>query len=99
MKDNFVTIKSVSSEIEAEILNGKLNACGIESFIQKDDCGGTDPMMHLTFGIHIKVKKSDSGEALALIGEDNNRKNEHRIKRKKRTQHKPSTDREDPRDC
>lgn len=79
MKDNFVTIKSFSSEIEAEILNGKLNAYGIETFIQKDDCGGTDPMMHLTFGIHIKVKKSDYEDALALIGEDDSRKNERRI--------------------
>ena len=50
MKDNFITIKSLSSETEAEILNGKLNAHGIEAFIQKDDCGGTDPMMHFTFG-------------------------------------------------
>ncbi len=79
MKDNFVTIKSLSSEIEAEILNGKLNAYGIESFIQKDDCGGTDPIMHLTFGVHIKVKKSDYEEALALISENNSGNKAHRI--------------------
>jgi hypothetical protein len=78
MKDNFVTIKSFSSIFEAEILNGKLNAYGIESFIQKDDCGGTDPVMHLTLGVHIKVKKNDYEEALALINENGSRKNENR---------------------
>lgn len=79
MKDHFVTIKSLSSEIEAEILNGKLNAYGIKSFIQKDDCGGIDPMMHLTFGVHIKVKKSDYEEALALIDDQSRDENSDKI--------------------
>ena len=76
MKDNFITIKSVPSEMEAEILNGKPNAYGIESFIQKDNFGGTDPMMHDIFGVHINVKRSEAEEALKIInqGHKNGRK-------------------------
>ena len=69
MKDNFITIKSLSSEMEAEIISGKLKANGIESFISKDDCGGTDPVMQTAFGVHIMVKVKDSKEALSLLGD------------------------------
>lgn len=79
MKDNFVSIKSFSSIIEAEILNGKLNACGIEAFIQKDDCGGTNPVMNLILGVHIMVQKNDYEEALAIINENGSSENENRI--------------------
>ena len=81
MKDNLITLKSVSSEMEAEILSGKLNAYGIESFIQKDDCGGADPMMHDFFGVHIKVNRSEAEEALKIInqGHNNGRKIKERV--------------------
>lgn len=69
MKDNLIKIKSLLSEMEAEIISGKLKANGIESFISKDDCGGTDPVMQTAFGVHIMVKEKDSKEALSLIGE------------------------------
>lgn len=69
MKDNFVTLKSLSSEMEAEILNGKLRAFGIESFISKDDCGGMDPTMHMVFGVQLKVREDDLKEAQSIIGE------------------------------
>ena len=73
MKDNFITIKSLPSEMEAQLLRGKLRAYGIESLISKDDCGGVDPMMHMAFDVHIKVREKDSKEALSIIEDTDNR--------------------------
>ena len=69
MKDNLVSIKSYSNEIDAQILQGKLKASGIKSFIIKDDCGGTDPIMQMTFGLELKVHRRDAPKALKIIDE------------------------------
>ena len=70
MKDNLVSIKSYSNEIDAQIFQGKLKASGIKSFIFKDDCGGTDPIMQIAFGVQLKVNQRDASKALRIINEE-----------------------------
>jgi hypothetical protein len=67
MKDNLVSIKSFSNEVGAQILQGKLKASGIISFIVKDDCGGTDPLMQMAFGVELQVHQRDAPKALKII--------------------------------
>jgi len=69
MRDNFVSIKSFSNEVDAQILQGKLKASGIKSFIVKDDCGGTDPLMQMLFGVELQVHQRDVPNARKIIGD------------------------------
>jgi hypothetical protein len=40
IEDNTVCVATFTSEIDASLARGVLEASGIESFILKDDCGG-----------------------------------------------------------
>lgn len=40
MSDTLIAISYFSSDFEAEIAGGKLQASGINSYVFKDDCGG-----------------------------------------------------------
>jgi len=69
--NELVTIETFQSEIEAEIVKGRLMTAGIKSFIFKDDCGGTRPHMQLTLGVDLKVRQTDfarASEVLESIG-------------------------------
>ena len=67
MADKLITVKSFTTEIEAQIVRGRLQSEGIESFIIKDDCGGMYPHLHLTQGVLLKISEADLERALALI--------------------------------
>ena len=69
MNGNLVTIKSLSNETDAQLIKGKLMASGIKSFIIKDDCGGTDPVMQMAFGVELKVHRKDAAKALKILDE------------------------------
>ena len=69
MNGNLVNIKSVSNETDAQLIKGKLKASGIKSFIIKDDCGGTDPVMQMAFGVELKVHRKDAAKALKILDE------------------------------
>ena len=69
MKDNFISIKSFSKSVDAQILQAKLKASGIKSFLVKDDCGGTDPIMQMAFGVELHVHQRDASKALKIIAE------------------------------
>jgi hypothetical protein len=69
--NELVTIETFQSEIEAEIVKGRLVTAGIKSFIFKDDCGGTRPHMQLTLGLDLKVRQTDFArvsEVLESVG-------------------------------
>ena len=61
--NELVTIETFQSEIEAEIVKGRLMTAGIKSFIFKADCGGTRPHMQLTLGVDLKVRQTDFARA------------------------------------
>lgn len=67
MPDQFVTIQSFTTEIEAEIVRGRLQSEGIDSFIVKDDCGGMYPQLRLTQGVLLKVHAADRDRAAKAI--------------------------------
>ncbi len=65
------TIATFSTEIDAELLKGKLNSSGIDSFIFKDDCGGMRPHMQITDGVQLKVADVDLETAKVILNIEN----------------------------
>ena len=85
MSQNLVTVQSFSNDIDAEIIRGKLSSAGIKAFIVKDDCGGTDPMMQLVFGVKLKVDKKDERKALRVIKITRTAKQQSKVVAKNKT--------------
>ncbi len=61
------TIATFNTEIDAELIKGKLESSGIKSFIFKDDCGGMRPHMNLTEGVQLKVADIDFETADTIL--------------------------------
>ncbi len=67
MPKDFVTIRSFSNDVEAQIAKGKLEASGIEAFIVKDDCGGAYPILQSIHGVNLKVAETDAQLAMDIL--------------------------------
>ncbi len=67
MSFEFVEIEVFINEINAEIAKGLLAENGIRSKILKDDCGGLEPQLQLTQGVHLSVPFGDVEEAKKLL--------------------------------
>ncbi|MFP4444823.1 MAG: hypothetical protein ACLFPD_01080 [Desulfosudaceae bacterium] len=64
-----VTIKVFMTEIEAEIVRGRLLTEGIEAYIFKDDCGGMYPQLRLSQGVAVKVPADQARRAAEVLAE------------------------------
>ncbi|MFO8048373.1 MAG: DUF2007 domain-containing protein [Desulfosudaceae bacterium] len=67
MSDQLVTLKVFSTEIEAEMVKGRLLSEGIEAFVFKDDCGGMYPQLRLSQGVSLKVPSSQAARATDIL--------------------------------
>lgn len=63
----FVELKTVYSEMEAQILITHLNEESIETIIDKDDAGGMHPHLQATRGVKLLVKEEELQKAKELI--------------------------------
>jgi len=63
----WITIQTFSNEIEAEIAAGLLNEHGIETNIQADNIGGTQPALNLTAGVKLQVPADQAEDALKVL--------------------------------
>jgi hypothetical protein len=61
------TIQTFSNQIEAEIAAGLLNEHGIETNIQADNIGGTQPALSLTAGVKLQVPADQAEEAIEIL--------------------------------
>jgi len=66
---DLVTIKVFMTEIEAEIVRGRLLSEGIDAAIFKDDCGGMYPQLRLSQGVAVKVPADQSRRAAEVLAE------------------------------
>ena len=64
---NWQTIQTFSNQIEAEIAAGLLNEHGIETHIQADNIGGTQPALSLTSGVKLQVPAEQAEEAVEVL--------------------------------
>jgi cell division protein FtsN len=62
-----VPVGSFSTRVEAEIVQGRLAASGIESTIEADDAGGAYNV--LSGSAYVLVDESDRKEAAEILGQ------------------------------
>ncbi|MBU3916697.1 DUF2007 domain-containing protein [bacterium] len=67
MSSEYVKIEVYINDINAEIAKGLLAENGIRSRIFKDDCGGLEPQLQLTQGVHLSVPFGDVENAKKLL--------------------------------
>jgi hypothetical protein len=61
-----VSVASVSSRIEAELIAGMLRSNGVGAVISADDAGGQDPQLQLG-GVHVLVAPAEAAFARELL--------------------------------
>ena len=68
MRNTFITVKSFSTRIEAEIARGLLKVNKIDSIIAADDVGGMKPfLVFFKSGVKLKVAAKDLKLAKQII--------------------------------
>jgi hypothetical protein len=69
MNNQQIRIKSFITESSARIASAYLESQGIETYIEKDDCGGNYPQLQVSCGIHLLVNAEDEQEAVNLLND------------------------------
>lgn len=67
-----VVIKTFSNEMIARIASLHLEALGIESIVQKDDCGGAYPQFQLSAGVRLLVAPEEEERVATILNEMEN---------------------------
>jgi hypothetical protein len=64
---DFVTLYTFTSEPEASLAKGALEAFGINCMIAHDDCGGQRPHLAFTGGFRLVVRAMDAQTAAEVL--------------------------------
>ncbi len=57
---DLVTVRTFTSESEAEVAKAALEAFGIQCMLRRDDCGGQRPHLLIGAGIRLLIRSNDS---------------------------------------
>ena len=63
----WVTLETFSNRMEAEVIRGLLQSCGIASRVIADDVGGVRPHLATTLGVQLLVCGAEFDKAKAII--------------------------------
>jgi putative signal transducing protein len=63
-----ITVAVVTSQFEAELIVGLLQANGLDAAVSADDAGGQEPQLQLQ-GVRVLVAPADEAEARRLLAE------------------------------
>ena len=63
-------LKTLSSQIEADIIVGLLKSNGLYSFSTADDCGGVQSFMNYSIGVKVWVREDDIEKAHLCLKEE-----------------------------
>jgi hypothetical protein len=61
--EDLIAIRTFTSESEADIAKGALQAFGIECMLSHDDCGGQQPPLLMGEGVRLMVRSGDAAQA------------------------------------
>jgi hypothetical protein len=64
---DLVTVHTFTSESEASLAKGALEAFGIDCMMAHDDCGGQRPHLAFTGGLRLKVRAVDAQRASEVL--------------------------------
>jgi hypothetical protein len=67
MRDGLTRLETYTSEIEAEIAKGRLEALGVPVVLEKDNCGGMRPHLDLQAGVKLFVADQDLDKAREIL--------------------------------
>ena len=67
MKTDLVMIRNYTSEIPATLAKAALEGSGIDTMIQKDDCGGMNPFLQAVTGVQLLVRREDAERAEDIL--------------------------------
>jgi len=62
-----VAVAVVGSVVEAQLIAGMLQSCGIRAAVSADDVGGWEPQLRQTRGVRVMVNADDAAQARKLI--------------------------------
>ena len=66
-RNEFVTVMSFNTEMDAQVQKAFLASQGIASIIVKDDVGGMQPNFQLTGGVGLAVSERDEKKARQFL--------------------------------
>ena len=67
MRDGLVIAKSYLNETTARMDLVRLEALGVEAWLQTDNCDGMYPQLDLMYGVKLLVKSEDADQARDLL--------------------------------
>jgi hypothetical protein len=67
--DEAVVLRTYANEAFASIADSRLGLEGIETHVQKDDCGGAYPSLQMSGGVRLYVKAEDREIAEKILNE------------------------------
>lgn len=67
--DKAIVIKTFSNEMFARMASLHLGALGIESIVQKDDCGGAYPQLQMSVGVRLLIAPEDKEQVETILNE------------------------------
>lgn len=69
MRDGMTRLETYTSEIEAEIAKGRLEALGVRVVLEKDNCGGMRPHLDLQAGVKLYVLDEELDKAREIMAD------------------------------
>jgi Putative prokaryotic signal transducing protein len=63
-----ITVAVVTSQFEAELIVGLLQANGLDAAVSADDAGGQEPQLQLQ-GVRVLVARADEAAARQILAE------------------------------
>jgi hypothetical protein len=70
MRDGMTRLETYTSEIEAEMVKGRLEALGVMVVLAKDNCGGMRPHLDLQAGIKLFVADDQLDKARDILASE-----------------------------
>lgn len=66
-RSRLATLRTFSSEIDADIARQHLESAGIPAFVRKDDIGGLQPAFQTQIGVFLEVREHDAKTAEQIL--------------------------------
>lgn len=68
MRDGMVIAKTYLNETQAQMDRQRLEAMGLESILETDNCDGMYPQLDLMYGVKLLIRHEDAAQARDLLG-------------------------------
>ncbi len=67
MRDGTVVARTYNNETEARLASSMLEALGLATWLETDNCDGMYPQLDLVYGVKLLVRREDAEQARDLL--------------------------------